>query len=85
MEDPEDRVPPIPTVIVRAPGTPREQALLCYTDSVYTATEAHVDAAMRAVYDGVLRLEAALPADSPVRSVQVRQCPILHVTDMLVH
>jgi hypothetical protein len=58
---------------VRAPGTPREQALLCYTDSVYAATEAHVDAAMRAVYDGLLRLEASLPADSPVRSVQVRQ------------
>ena len=30
-----------------------------------------MDATMRAIYEAVLRLEAALPADSPIRYVQV--------------
>jgi hypothetical protein len=70
-QEPGARVPPIPTEVVRPPGSEAEHALLCYTDAKFGATDAHVDRTMRAIYEAALLLEASLPADSPIRHVQV--------------
>ena len=69
--DSASRVPPIPTVVVDIPGSPREQALLCYSEKRFVATEAHLDAVMRALFNAALLLEDALPPDGDVRFVQV--------------
>ncbi len=70
-EEPEQRVPPIPTVKLSVPGTMKEQSLLCYTDSKYTATESHIDTIMRTIYFGLIKLDAMIPQDSEIRAVQV--------------
>ena len=70
-QEPGARVPPIPTEVVRTPGSAAEHALLCYTDAKFGATEAHVDGIMRAIYEAAVLLEASLPPDSPIRFVQV--------------
>ncbi|BDA41509.1 hypothetical protein COCOBI_02-2900 [Coccomyxa sp. Obi] len=69
-EDPEQRVPPIPTVKLSTPGTPKENSLLCYTDHKYTATESHIDAIMKTIYLGLVKLDAMIPSDSEIRAVQ---------------
>lgn len=71
-EDPVQRVPPIPTVKLSAPGTPKEHSLLCYTDRKYTATESHIDAIMKTIYLGLVKLDAMIPPDSEIRAVQVQ-------------
>jgi len=70
-QDPANRVSPIPTAEVRAPGNPREQELLCYSGYQYVPSEAYIDATMRAIFEGLLQLESSLPADSSIRKVQV--------------
>ena len=70
-EDPEHRVPPIPTVKLIVPGNAKEHSLLCYTDSKFTASESHVDAIMRTIYFGLIKLDAIIPLDSDIRAVQV--------------
>ena len=70
-QDPANRVSPSPTAEVRAPGNPREQALLCYSGYQYVPSEAYIDATMRAIFEGLLQLESSLPADSDFRKVQV--------------
>lgn len=73
--DPTARVPPIPTVEVRVPGTPRENALLCYTKEKYAASDSHIDANMKAIYHALLKLHALMPPDSDIQLVQVRASP----------
>ena len=79
------RVPPIPTAVVRVPGSTTEQALLCYTEAKYAATDAHVDAIMRTIYEAVLRLESSLPADSSIRYVQARQLALTSSNGQVLH
>ncbi|KAK9909018.1 hypothetical protein WJX75_006097 [Coccomyxa subellipsoidea] len=70
-EDPGQRVPPIPTVKLTVPGSAKEHSLLCYTDHKFTASESHIDAIMKAVYFGLVKLDSMIPLDSDIRAVQV--------------
>ena len=70
-EDPGQRVPPIPTVKLTVPGSAKEHSLLCYTDHKFTASESHIDAIMKAVYFGLIKLDSMIPLDSDIRAVQV--------------
>ena len=79
------RVPPIPTNVVRTPGSAAEHALLCYTDAKFGATEAHVDGIMRAIYEAAVLLEASLPPDSAIRFVQVHCVSPLIETHSFMH
>ncbi|CAL8461766.1 g1297 [Coccomyxa elongata] len=75
-EDPVLRVPPIPTVKLSAPGMPKEHSLLCYTDCKYTATESHIDAIMKTIYLGLVKMDAMIPPDSEIRAVQRPLIPL---------